>query len=46
LFSAFAPLKAVNKRLLFLTLGTLLLFALNQISVHGAQHFLEPPKVG
>jgi hypothetical protein len=42
---SFAPLTAVNKRLLFVAMGTLLLLALNKISVLGVQHFLEAPKV-
>lgn len=41
----FAPLEEVNKRLLFIVIGTLLLIAFNKFSVLGVQHFLEPPRV-
>jgi len=40
------PVRQVNKRLSFVALSVLLLFALNMISVLGILNFLEAPKVG
>jgi hypothetical protein len=40
---SFAPLAVINKRLMFLALGVLILFGLNEVSLLGVQRFLEPP---
>jgi hypothetical protein len=39
-----APVKSINQRLLFLAMGTLLLVALNMVSVFGFHHLLDAPK--
>jgi len=38
-----APVKSINRRLLFLAIGTLLLVALNKISVLGLHRVIEAP---
>jgi hypothetical protein len=41
---SFAPLRAVNKRLLFLILGVILFAALNEVSKLGLQQYIVAPK--
>jgi hypothetical protein len=45
-FMSFGPVQALNRRLMFLTLGTISLIVLNQLSLLGAQHWLEAPAGG